>query len=177
MTGLAGSWIAVGRIRRAHGLYGDVVADIETDFPDRLLAGGEVAVGAGEPERLLTVHQVRFHKGAWLLGFAGMRTLEEIETLRGLWLYLPEQPREDLPENYYYEHELLGCRCRDAAGNELGEVVALTPGGGGMLLEVRTPGGVDVLVPFVSPIVVSVDAAGRTVTLDPPKGMFSDDAL
>jgi 16S rRNA processing protein RimM len=176
VTDLTGTWLAVGRIRRPHGLYGDVAADIETDFPDRLEAGCEVAIGVTAPERLLTVHQVRFHKGAWLLGFVGIRTVDEVDALRNQWMFLPEQPRESLPENYFYEHELLGCRCRDAAGKDLGEVVALTPGGGGMLLEVRTSGG-DVLVPFVSPIVVTVDAAGRTVTLDPPKGLFSDDAL
>jgi 16S rRNA processing protein RimM len=173
---LPGSWLAVGRIRRPHGIHGDLVADIETDFPDRLQAGIEVAVGAAEPESLLTVHQVRYHKGAWLLAFVGPRTLDEVEGLREKWLFLPEQPRETLPSNYFYEHELLGCRCVAVGGAELGEVVALTPGGGGMLLEVRTPGG-NVLVPFVSPIVVAVDAATRTVTLDPPRGLFSDDAL
>jgi 16S rRNA processing protein RimM len=173
----AGSWLAVGRIRRPHGIHGDVVADIETDFPERLQAGMEVGIGAGAPERLIGVHQVRLHKGAWLLSFVGLRTLEEIEPLRGAWLYLPEQPREELPEHYYYEHELLGCQCLDTSGKRLGEVAALSPGGGGMLLEVRTAAGDEVLVPFVSPIVVSVDPALRSIVLDPPIGLFAGHAL
>jgi len=172
-----GSWLAVGRVRRPHGIHGDVVVDVETDFPDRLVAGMEVGVGAASPERMLGVHQVRFHKGAWLLSFVEERTLEEIEALRGLFIFLPEQPREELPSNYYYEHELVGCRCVTAVGASLGEVTSLSPGGGGMLLEVQTPSGAKVLVPFVSPIVVAVDRIARTITLDPPKGLFSGDAL
>jgi 16S rRNA processing protein RimM len=126
---------------------------------------------------MLGVHQVRWHKGAWLLSFVGLCSLEEVEALRGVWLFLPEQPREELPSRYYYEHELVGSRCTTAAGASLGEVTALSPGGGGMLLEVRTLDGAEVLVPFVSPIVVAVDRATRTITLDPPTGLFSGDAL
>lgn len=172
-----GTWLAVGRIRRPHGVHGDVVADVETDFPERVAAGTRLAIGLVEPERFLDVHQVRWHKGAWLLSFVGLRSLEEVEPLRGHWLFLPERPRSELPEHYYYEHELIGCRCVAPGGTALGQVVALTPGGSGMLLEVHTADAREVLVPFVSPLVVGVDLASRTIVLDPPEGLFSGDAL
>ncbi len=173
----AGSWLAVGRIRRPHGVHGDVVADIETDFPERLTAGVEVGVGTAAPERFIGLHQVRLHKGGWLLSFAGLRTIEDVAPLRGAWLFLPEQPREELPVNYYYEHELVGCACVNVDGASLGEVVALSPGGGRTLLHVRPASGEEVLVPFVSPIVVEVEPATRTITLDPPIGLFTGHAL
>ncbi|MEW6337319.1 MAG: ribosome maturation factor RimM [Acidobacteriota bacterium] len=172
----AGEWLAVGYIRRPHGIHGEIVVDIETDFPDRLLAGVEVGIGAAGPDRRLRLARVREHKGAWLLGFEGMETRDDVEALRDLWIFLPPQPRASLPETYYYEHEIAGLRCLTTSGRELGRVVGLTDGGGGALLQVTTGQG-EVLVPFRSPIVERVDLAAGTIVLDPPRGLFDADAL
>lgn len=172
----AGEWLAVGYIRRPHGIHGELVVDIETDFPDRLQAGMEVGVGATGPDRRHAVARVREHKGAWLLSLEGLETRDAAEGLRDLWVFLPPQPRASLPETYYYEHEIVGLRCITEDGRDMGRVVGLTDGGGGALLQVKTGRG-EVLVPFRSPIVVRVDLAAGTVLLDPPRGLFDADAL
>jgi len=91
-------------------------------------------------------------------------------------LFLPAQERSQLPENYYYEHELVGCRCQLADGTVLGEITEMQTGPGGALLVVTAARG-EVLVPFVFPIVVKVDLTVRAVVLDPPRGLFDGDAL
>jgi len=170
------SWLAVGRVRRPHGVHGEVTVEILTDFPERLAAGVEVALGADAPDFRRTVRQVRLHKGYWLLSFEDVRTREDIEAWRGLHLFLPQQERSALPPTYYYEHELAGCACVLADGTPLGTVSELQDGPGGALLAVATPSG-EVLVPFVSPTVVRVDLEARAVVLDPPRGTFDGDAL
>ena len=170
------SWLAVGRVRRPHGIHGEATVEIVTDFPERLTPGTEVGLGGNAPEFYATVYQVRRHKGDWLVRFENVRTREEIEAWRGLWLFLPAQERSRLPETYYYEHELVGCRCVSPAGVALGEVAALQNGPGGGLLVVVTAAG-EVMVPFQWPIVVGVRLEDRTVDLDPPRGLFNDDAL
>lgn len=168
--------LAVGRVRRPHGVSGEVVVEVLTDFPERMLPGVEVGLGADRPERWLRVRRVRWHKGCWLLAFDGSTSRDEVEELRGLDVFLPEQERSTLPKRYYYEHELAGMSCRDVDGHHLGRVEALVSGVAGALLEVETEHG-QVLVPFTSPIVVQVDLAAGTVVLDPPRGLFDDDAL
>jgi 16S rRNA processing protein RimM len=170
------SWLAVGRVRRPHGVHGEVAVETLTDFPERLVPGVEVGLGHETPEFQKAVHRVRFHKGDWLLSFVGVLTRNDVESLRGLWVFLPAQERSKLPANYFYEHELVGCRCMLADGTVLGEVSSLQTGPGTPLLAVAVPGG-EVLVPFAAPIVVKVDLAVRTVVLDPPRGLFDDDAL
>ena len=170
------SWLAVGRVRRPHGIHGEVTVEVLTDFPDRLAAGVEVALGAAAPEFQKTVRHVRFHKGDWLLSFEGPVTRDDVEGWRGLYLFLPPQERSALPPTYYYEHELVGCRCVLADGAPLGTVTALQDGPGGALLAVAAPAG-EVLVPFASPTVVRVDLEARAVVLDPPRGLFDGDAL
>jgi 16S rRNA processing protein RimM len=170
------AWLAVGRVRRPHGVHGEVTVETVTDFPERLAPGVEVGFGHESPEFHRVVHRVRVHKGAWLVSFVDVRDRNEVDGWRDLWMFLPAQERSQLPENYYYEHELVGCSCRLAGGTTLGEVKELQTGPGGALLVVAVEGG-EVLVPFVSPIVVGVDLAARTVVLDPPRGLFDGDAL
>jgi 16S rRNA processing protein RimM len=176
MEGPEAGWLAVGRVRRPHGVHGEVAVETVTDFPERVVPGVEVGIGRESPEFHKVVHQVRSHKGDWLLSFVGIRDRNEIEGWRGLWLFLPAQERSRLPENYYYEHELVGFHCRLADGTALGEVTGLQTGPGGALLTVAAARG-EVLVPFVLPNVVEVDLAAREVVLDPPRGLFDDDAL
>ena len=176
MSGPEADWLAVGRVRRPHGIHGELTVEIVSDFPERLAAGTEIGLGEEAPRLHVTVHQVRRHKGDWLLSFEDVRTREEVEGWRGLWVFLPAQERSSLPERYYYEHELVGCRCVSTDGTGLGEVSALEDGPGGALLTVVAAAG-EVLVPFRSPIVVRVDLEARTVELDPPRGLFDGDAL
>jgi len=175
-SGPEASWLAVGRVRRPHGVHGEVTVEIVTDFPERIADGVEIALGHDAPEFRRTVFHVRIHKGDWLLSFADVRTREEVEAWRGLNVFLPEQERSLLPPTYYYEHELVGCRCVLADGSDLGAVTALQDGPGGSLLVVAAVAG-EVLVPFTSPIVVRVDLAAGTIVLDPPRGLFDGDAL
>ncbi len=154
-----------------------MVADIETDFPDRVAAGVALGVGDDEPDRRLTVASVRVHKGGWLLSFDGVDTVEAAEELRDRWLFLPEQGREELPDNFYYDHELVGARCLLPDGREIGVVAEVMHGPGNAILAVRRPDGREGLVPFVSPIVVRVDGAAGEVVIDPPAGLLDEDAL
>ncbi len=170
------SWLAVGRVRRPHGVHGEVTVEILTDFPDRITDGVEVAIGSDAPEFRRTVRHVRFHKGDWLLSFMDLRSRDEVEGWRGMHLFLPPQDRSALPPTYYYEHELVGRRCVLGDGTELGTVTALQDGPGGPLLAVAAPSG-EVLVPFRSPTVVRVDLGEGTIVLDPPRGLFDGDAL
>lgn len=170
-------WLAVGRARRAHGVHGDVLVEIVTDFPERMVPGITVGFGDAQPERFLPVHAVRHHKGAWLLALDGVTRREDAESLAPSWVFLAAQARSSLPDNYYYEHELVGCRCRAPGGADLGRVVELLDMGGGMLLRVESDEGREVLVPFRTPIVVRVDLNDGIIDLDPPGGLFTGDAL
>ena len=170
-------WLIVGQVGKPHGVHGDVLVGIITDFPERLADG--VRFGVGDASAQLEfhhVHRVRFHKGNWLLSVKGMRDREAIEAWRGRFLYLPEQALEDLPEGYYYEHHLVGLECRSPEGDVLGEVTGFDPGEGQSRLVVRT-GNQERLVPYVPEIVSEVNIADGFVIIDAPKGLLDDDAI
>ncbi|MCX7896115.1 MAG: ribosome maturation factor RimM [Thermoanaerobaculum sp.] len=169
-------FLAVGRVRKPHGVHGELLVEVLTDFPQRLAEGVSVGLGEAEPQQFLTVKSVRWHKGAWLVKLLGLTRREQAEALRGWHLFLPEQERQDLPPTYYYEHDLIGLRCQLADGREAGLVERLEAGPAGAWLVVKVEER-EVLVPFVSPIVVRVDLGAGVVILDPPEGLIFGHAL
>jgi 16S rRNA processing protein RimM len=151
--------------------------DIITDFPERLVEGVEFGLGdeAG-PTETLTAFRVRFHRGRWLLSVTGIRDREVVEGWRGRFIFLPEQSLDELPEGYYYEHHLVGLDAVSVAGEALGTITGVDPGGAQSLLVVRR-GRREFLVPYVPEIVREVDLESGRVVLDPPRGLLDDDAL
>jgi 16S rRNA processing protein RimM len=87
-----------------------------------------------------------------------------------LWI---DQPTDEEPEDdAWYDFQLVGLRVlRD--GVEVGTVVRVDHFPAQDLLVVRS-GERDVLVPFVSAIVPTVDVEAGTLVVTPPDGLFED---
>ncbi len=170
-------WLIVGRVGKPHGVHGDVLVDIDTDFPERLQDGVEFGLGEETgPAEFHRVFRVRYHKRCWLLSVKGIRDRDTVESWRGRFLFLPELERKDLPEGFYYEHQLVGLTAFSTSGEPYGEVTAVHPEGGQTRLAVRY-GGDDFLVPYVPEIVVQVDLEAGTIVLDPPDGLLDDNEV
>lgn len=165
--------VVVGHLARPHGLRGELSVEVLTDFPERFVPGlALVASGPrGERRRELVVSSVRGAGERLLLGFEGVDSRTEAEELRGLDVGVPAGREAPRPAGFVYHFDVEGCRAVDRAGRELGVVTGLAEVGGRSLLELRTPSG-ERDVPFVAPIVVSVDVAARVVVLDPPPGLL-----
>jgi 16S rRNA processing protein RimM len=169
------SWLVIGRVVKPHGVQGDLLVEIITDFPERLTDGVVVGVGGDSgPESQHDVLRARVHKGRWLLSVRGLRDRDAADLWRGRSLYLPEQSLDELPEGFVYEHHLVGLACRSPLGEDLGEVRGIDRGPGQQRLVVRR-GRREFLVPYVSEIVTAVDLEARTVTIDAPPGLLDDE--
>jgi 16S rRNA processing protein RimM len=81
-----------------------------------------------------------------------------------------ELPEIEDPDSYY-DHQLVGLTARMPDDTVLGEVTAILHEAQDLLV-VRLPEGRDVLIPFVSAIVPTVDVAGGFLVVDPPEGLL-----
>lgn len=170
-----GSWdemVLVGRVARAHGRFGEVIVNAETDFPERRFAPGAVLYTRrdGRDERL-TVGAMRLHQGRPLLAFDGVSTMDGAEALAGLELRVPEGELTPLPEGTYYEHALVGCEVVTITGRSLGGVRAVEGTASGARLVIGSGRG-EIQIPLAHEICVRIDVAGRRITVDPPEGLI-----
>lgn len=167
--------VLVGRLARPHGLRGEMSVEVLTDFPERFVPGlALVAADArGERRRTLVVETVREAGDRLLICFEGVGDRNGADELRGLDLSVPRGSEAPRPEGFVYHFDVEGCRAVDRDGKPLGVVTALVDVAGRSLLEVETPRG-GRQVPFVEPIVVSVDVGRKVVVLDPPAGLLDE---
>jgi 16S rRNA processing protein RimM len=168
--------LTVGRVVKAHGVGGEVVVEIRTDDPAVRFAPGNTlrakrSRGGGD-EASYVVADAREHGARLLVRLAGVDDRDTADALRGSLFVVDSDdlPPIDEPDTYY-DHQLEGLRVRTTAGQDVGVVVEVLHTAGGELLAVRHDSG-EVLVPFVSAIVLSVSLQDRLVEIDPPEGLL-----
>jgi 16S rRNA processing protein RimM len=175
------SLVIVGRVRRAHGIRGEVLVELMTDSPDaifapgaRLFAGtihGDPAPGGEE----LAVVEARPFKDALLVRFDDVPDRNAAELWRDRYLHVPLDEIDSPAEDEVFIHDLVGLEVVLADGSSVGRVASTMETGAGLLLEIRRPHDV-VLMPYELEFIQEIDIAGGRLVVDPPVGMFDPDA-
>ena len=83
---------------------------------------------------------------------------------------LAELPALEDPD-VFYDHQLVGLTVRLPDDSVVGEVTAVRHEAQDLLV-VRRPDASEVLIPFVSAIVPTVDLPGGYLVVDPPEGLL-----
>ena len=166
--------VVVGRIGRPHGIRGEVSVEPRTDEPEERFAPGAVLFVDG-PVGSLVVERAHWHSGRLLIAFRGVGDRNAAEALRGLLLQV-ERGIDDVPDDpdEFYDDALIGCIVVRVNGERVGviEDVAHLPAQD--LLIVRADDDREVLIPFVTQFVPTVDIRERRVVVDPPMGLLED---
>jgi 16S rRNA processing protein RimM len=164
--------IVIARAVRTHGLKGEVVAELLTDFPERFEDVDELIFVSPSGERKLgQLEDYWFQKNRVVLKLADYDDVDKAKELVGFDFAVPESERVPLDEDEYYDWELEGCTVK--VGNEsIGEVRSVMRTGGAEILVVKDQAGKEQLVPLATPIVVEVDIAAKTIVIDPPEGLL-----
>lgn len=175
--------LAVGAIRRPHGVRGEVVVELMTDAPDAIFAPGRrVFVGTpdGRPwrdpllddgDRSITITRARPFQDGLLVTFDAITDRTVADQWRGRTLLVPRDELAPPGDDEFYEYELEGLAVFDIAGARIGAVSAWYRLPHGLLLDVTTPRGV-VAVPYNERFVVTVDRAAHALIMDIPDDLY-----
>ena len=171
--------IAVGIIRKAHGVRGEASIEPWTDSADRFEELDAVTLVSPDDKlmRELRVESVRAHGERALMKFAGIDTPEEIQTLHNWTVEIPEEQARALDEDEYFLHDLIGLTLIDAEGRERGVVTGTLEGGGGILLAVKRADGKQFELPFAADLCTEIDVAGKRMVVALPEGLDDLDAV
>jgi 16S rRNA processing protein RimM len=163
----------VGRIARAHGLRGQVIVNLETDFPEeRFQPGAELFVERAGRVEPLTITTVRFHRDRPVIGLRGVESMTEAEALAGLELRVPLNTLAPLPDGVFYRHDLIGCRVETTSGGTVGVVADVEGSMTGSRLVVDGTSG-EVLIPLAAEICREIDPRAKRIVIDPPEGLIA----
>ena len=130
MSSVPPDLVIIGRVRKAHGIRGDLVVESFSDEPDAIFASGRrVFAGntAGDPAkdgRTLTIRTSTPFKGGYLVHFDEIDDRDVADTWRERYLLLPSSELTPLADDEVYIHELLGMRVVLDGGEDVGIVDA-----------------------------------------------------
>lgn len=166
--------LAVGRLRKPHGLKGDCAIFPLTDTPGVLFAPGRtvwlVDLAGQDVAGPLTILRSRAYHRQWLVAFAGYEDRSAVEPWGGLFLAVPETEVTPPQEGEVWLHELAGFVVQDTAGTPLGLVTDALELPAGVTLEVQGPKR-EYLLPFRKEFVKQVDRDGRRLVVEVPEGL------
>jgi 16S rRNA processing protein RimM len=167
--------IAVGVIRKPHGVRGEASVEAWTNTLDRFHELGAVTLVSPDESstRESRIESVREHAGRALVKFEGLDSPEELTAFRDWTIEIPESEARPLEEDEYFLHDLIGLRMIDEDGRERGTIADAYEGGGGILLEVKHEGRT-FDVPFAADICTQIDLAAKTMTVRLPEGIDED---
>jgi len=160
-------FIIVGRVVAPWGVRGEVKVEVMTDFPDRLSALEEVHID-GYP---VSIEKSRWHKGKVIIKLATVDSIEAAERLRGRFLEIPQSRLRPLPQDQYYQFQLMGLEVWTTDGKLLGQIADILPTGSNDVYVVHGEQG-ELLIPAIEGVVKSVELETGRVIVELIEGLL-----
>ncbi len=154
-------YLAIGFLRRPHGVSGEIIMDLHTDFPDRIKAGRKIYIG--DDHEAATFGSIRVHGNGLLVSLRGYDTPETAGRFRNQWVYVKAKDVPPLPEGKHYKYEMIDLNVVDDNGNTLGKLAEILETGANDVYIIRDEAGKEILLPAIPSVILNVDMEARLV--------------
>jgi 16S rRNA processing protein RimM len=165
-------YLAIGFLRRPHGVGGEIIMDLHTDFPERIQPGKKVYIGGNYEDA--EFESVRAHGNGLLIKVQGYHTPESAGRFRNQWVYVKADEVPPLPEGQHYKHELIGLNVFDEDGNPLGVLSEILETGANDVYMVRNEAGREILLPAIPSVILERDMDARTMKVHLLDGLIEE---
>jgi 16S rRNA processing protein RimM len=160
-------YVLIGKLRRAHGVTGEIVLGIVTDFPERIKSGKTVYLGNRHtPSRITGCRS--FHKDL-LITLEGFHNREEVAELTNHDVFVRTSELPPLPDGQLYHHQLIGLSALREDGFSLGTVTEILSTGANDVYVITDSEGRETLIPAVESVVLKIDLESGKIIVRPPE--------
>ena len=161
-------YLVVGRLRRPHGLHGELLMELETDFPERLRTGATVYLGRSRTPAV--IDDTRAVRGGMLLKLNDIDTRDAASRHRNEVVYVAAWDRPPLEGGKYYHHQVVGCRVVDERDRDIGRITEILRTGANDVYVVQgDSGGEELLLPAIDSVVLGIDPQSKLVRVRVPE--------
>lgn len=171
-------YIRIARIVNTFGIRGDIKVIADTDFPEERFETGNrlFIIRDGVQEAVVTVKSAKLNKGTWVIGFEEYGNINEVESFKNAWLAIAEDDQEELPEDEYYYHQIIGLDVYTDAGKLLGKIKDILSLGSNDVWVVDRPEPKlkDALIPYIEDVVKEINLDENRVTVELMEGLIDD---
>jgi 16S rRNA processing protein RimM len=156
-------FITAGKIRRPHGVHGEVVVEVDESHLDWLKEGNTVFIGNKHEEKIILTK--RPHKEGCLLKFEGISTPEQAGLYRNFSLAIDIQQLPSLLDGKFHQHELLGMEVYNEIDKYLGKLKEILETGANDVYVVEESSGEEMLLPAIEDVIIKIDPLLHKMTV------------
>lgn len=156
-------FLVIGQVSKPHGVRGEVRVNPHTQQPERFDWLKLIYLGDVNPQPV-AIETVRFHQGKILLKLVGYDDRDAAESLRDVWLQVPEEEAIPLEEGEYFLYQLLDLAVYTEAGEQLGTLVDVIETGANNVFVVQGAAG-ERLLPDIPEVIQDIDFANGRLTV------------
>ncbi len=164
-------YISIGKISGVHGLHGNLKVHSYSDSLDAYESGCSIVLrSVAGAEKSYTISKAQPHKKGVLLTLKEIADINAAEKLVGSDLLVSRSLLPELDDDEYYWFEIIGLQVFSEAGESLGTVKSIFPTGSNDVYVVKKK-GVEVLIPALESVIVSIDLDRNSMTVNLPEGL------
>ena len=161
-------FLVAGKLRKSHGLNGEMWIEVLTDYPD--LFNQDIGVFIGEKYKKITVKSFRFAGKLGLIRFEGFENPESLWPFNNAYLYFESKNMPELHDEEYYHHELIGLEVRDEKSAVIGILTEiLVTGANDVYVITPKEGNKDILIPAIKSVIQKIDLESKLMIIKPPE--------
>jgi 16S rRNA processing protein RimM len=178
------SYVAIGKLHSPQGVRGQVFVHIFSqeahwvDLWQELLMS---PASENRPSVTIKIQKWREHqkqkKWGYVLSLDGVTNRNQVEPWVGYTVYVPESFLQSQDGENIYLREVLGYSVVDQKRGPVGQVQGFSGSQWQDLLVISHPTGETFEVPFVEPLLLSIDHAQRQISMDIPYGLVCGEDL
>ncbi len=149
------AFLVLGKLRRAHGVFGEIALEVYTRMPE--LVDAERVVYIGESYQPYTIQATRWKGNLLLLKFVGVDDRTVASALTNALLFTRSDQLPSLSDEEYYFHELIGLNVYDSDDQLLGVLSEILETGANDVYLVRDSEGGEVLIAAIDERILEIN--------------------
>ncbi|MDR2593798.1 MAG: ribosome maturation factor RimM [Fibromonadaceae bacterium] len=160
------SFVAVGRLMRTHGIYGDILCKpLSHDFDRHSLLKKVYLETTSEGIKEAFISHSEAYGFLWKFRFEGFNSPEVVQPFVNAYVLIPETERLPLPEGEFYFSDFENFEAVDKDGNFVGKVLSAEDMPSVNVFNLLI-GEKEVAVPWIDDCVLKVDMEGKKIVVN-----------
>ncbi len=159
-------YLTVGKLRRTHGVKGNLLMDILSDSSEVFIPGRTVYLGPKYHE--VKIVEVRSANQNLLIRFEGYDDCDKAAILRNQIVSIRTENLQPLMEGRYYHHQVVGLNVIDESEKDLGILTEIITTGANDVYVITASDGSEILIPAVKKFILKFDLEKHRIVVKPP---------
>jgi 16S rRNA processing protein RimM len=160
-------YLTIGKLRRTHGVKGEILMDVLADDPEMIKPGLTLYVGTKHKEAKLAA--VRAADKSLIVRFESHTDCDQAAVFRNQFVAIKTSDAQPLNTGRYYHHEVIGLKAVDESGKQLGILTDIISTGANDVYVIKPLEGAEILVPAVKEFVIKIDPGSHLIVVRLPE--------